>query len=506
MKLKYLTADLANAQSSSRVERDKLTAERILAKCFKEQADFITDPCLRKTALCPRRSGKSFSCLAMMTRTALLKPDAIIVYICLTRGQAKANLWRELKKFNVEFELGLAFHETDLRATFPNGSTVQFFGGETRQECEKLRGQYFDLVVIDEGKSFQSEILRELINEILTPALADNFGTLAMIGTPGNILAGPFWEATTENKTTRPWSKRADYEGKRKTWRWSWHAWHVEKNVAKPHIWQSALREKEELGIADNDPSWLREWMGEWCPSESLMVYEFSEAKNLYTGALPDDHEWQYLLGLDLGYNDSTAIVVAAFSDTHPHVFQVYDWKEPGCTVDQIEAQVREVMKMFPEMNAMIADTGGLGKTIVASLQEHGLGFEAAEKRDKHDHIMLVNSDLRAGNIKLLADGSLQAEMRLLQWRDESYKKENKDTDNHCCDAFLYLIRFAYHYFWEPAESEVVYGSPEYWKAWELEQEQKAERERNSELNMNNRIDEVFSEFGLDGADVIRWN
>lgn len=512
MAIKHFFHGLSDAESKSIIEANKKTAQRMLDRCFPEQHAFVTDRSRRKSARCPRRAGKSYACLVLMCRTALLRPGAVIEYICLTRGQAKKNLWRHLKKFDSEFELGLKFHDTNITATFPNGSVIEFMGGETRQEIEKFRGQSFDLCVVDEGKSFQSEILLELIEDILDPALADRFGVLAMIGTPGNILAGPFFEATSSYDPTDPkqrkraqkprdWRRRDEFKANNWRWNWSFHNWHTKHNTAMPHIWEGALESKENRGIPDNDPTWMREWMGEWTPSESLMVYAFNSTLNTYDGALPEGHEWQYLLGLDLGYNDSTAIVVSAFSDTCDTMYQVYEFKEPELTFDKIERQVRKVMKKFPELNAMIADTGGLGKTIVESLRERGLAFEAALKTDKLDHIELVNSDLRAGKIKLLPDSHLAAEMTLLQWSDASYRKENKDTDNHLCDAHLYLIRHAYHHFWEPAAVEPEEGTDDYWAEYHAREEEAALKQHHAN---NNPIElDNFDASFLDGEEWI---
>jgi len=518
-KLRHLVSGLADAASTDRRSRDIDTAKRMLDKCFRAQREFILDRSRRKSARCPRRSGKSYACLVLMCRTGLTRPGSIIEYVCLTRGQAKKNLWRTLKTFNSEYELGLRFHETNITATFPNGSVIEFMGGETLQECEKFRGQFFDLCVIDEGKSFQTEVLEYLIEEALDPCLKDKRGTLAMIGTPGNILAGPFFEATSDydptddiQRTTRKqkpreWGRKEEFKLNKWKWIWSFHKWHTKQNTAMPHIWVDALEQKENRGIPDTDPVWLREWLGEWCPTDSLMVYAFSSELNLYDGSLPgtrkndtEKHEWKYLLGLDLGYNDSTAIVVAAYSDTHPKMYQVHDWKSPHLTVDAIEREVRRVMKKFPEFDAMIADTGGLGKTIVETLRERGLGFEAALKKDKLDHIEIVNSDLRAEKIKLLPTGHLAAEMKLLQWKDKTYKKENKDTDNHCCDAFLYLIRFAYHHFWEPAYVVPKTGTAEWQEQWdEMELEGMLKRSRARKNTSNLDITDLTN---LDGI----WN
>ncbi len=480
----------------------------MINRCFKQQRDFILDRSRRKTALCSRRAGKSYSALVLMCRTALLTPNANIRYVCLTRGQAKDNLWAALKTFAHDFELDLNFHETNLSARFPNGSEIKFLGGETLKECEKMRGQFFHLVVLDECKSFQAELLIEFIEEIISPALADYGGTLAMIGTPGNVLAGPFYEATSaynpndpleraaQRERPRPYSDRKAWAEAKHRWNWSFHKWHTSDNTAMPQIWQQAIHDKAAKGIPDNDPRWLREWMGEWCPSDSLMVYSFAEKLNTYSGELPEGHEWRYLLGLDFGYHDSTAFVVAAFSDTHPLMYQVFEHKDAEMTFDAIERKTRQIQKAYPDLEAIIADTGGLGKTIVESYRERGIAMEAAVKNDKLDHIELVNSDLLAGNIKILPDSSLAAEMKLLQWTDRTYKKENKGTDNHCCDAFLYLIRHAYHHFWEPAVVKPSEGSPEAQAEFdrlELESMLESVRRENSSYQLDD-----FDDSGLD--------
>ncbi len=466
MSFRHIIGSLSEEVKTKQITSDNALALRILDRCLPHQRDFVLDTARMRSALCPRRAGKTFACAALIAHTALKKPGAKIVYLCLTSGQAADNLWGYLKKFSSDFELGLKFNETKLRAKFPNGTTVQLAGAETRKEIDKLRGGAFglDLVVIDECKSFQERVLSELIWEVLKPALSDRLGSLVVIGTPGNILSGPFYEATVTDKpherapTVRYWPSRSEHKGK---FTWSFHSWTSKQNTAMPQIWADAVRLKEERGLLDEDPIWLREYLGQWCPSDSLLVYRYADGRNSWVPdnesqfGLPSGHVWKYVLGMDIGFNDSTAIVVAAYSDTNPNLYHVYDFKQPHLSVDSIEKAVRETIARFGDFEGMVADTGGLGKTVVATLNERGLYFEAAEKREKYDHIELVNSDLLSGRIKVLSDSYLASEMALLQWEDSTYKKEDKSTDNHACDAFLYLWRYAHHHLWTPAKVEV---------------------------------------------------
>lgn len=265
-----------------------------------------------------------------------------------------------------------------------------------------------------------------------------------------------------------------------------------------PQIWEGALADKESHNWDDSDPVWRREYMGEWCPSDDVMVYSYSASLNQYDGKLPEGHDWKYILGMDIGFEDPTAIVVAAYADTHPDFFHVYDFKSPHLTVPKIAAAVKDAISKFGEMDVMVADTGGLGKTVIETLAEqYQLYFEKADKREKHDHIELVNSDLRTGRIKISADSYLESEMQFLQWKTKEKKIEDPSLDNHATDAFLYLWRYAYNHFWRPHDTVLLPGTDEYYENWENEQAEAAERRRDKR---GQRVVDKLSRVYIDGA------
>src|SRR5690606_29067747 len=113
---------------------------------------------------------------------------------------------------------------------------------------------------------------------------------LVLIGTPGAILAGPFYEITTgkgskDHGTVRFWSER---ESKKRA-TWSVHSWTAEDNTACPWIWAEyddegnlvggALFDKQEAGWDDDHPTWLREYRAKWVPDDSALVYAYARAK-----------------------------------------------------------------------------------------------------------------------------------------------------------------------------------------------------------------------------------
>jgi hypothetical protein len=109
----------------------------------------------------------------------------------------------------------------------------------------------------------------------------------------------------------------------------------------------------------------------------------------------------------------------------------------------------------------MVADMGhGAAKMLVEGInQRHGILIQPAERRDKFDHIELINSDFHVGRIKILKDSDLALELSMLQWdlsqggkellAKQGKLKEHYDLENHLSDAFLYAWRFANHFWGE---------------------------------------------------------
>ena len=79
---------------------------------------------------------------------------------------------------------------------------------------------------------------------------------------------------------------------------------------------------------------------------------------------LPPGHDWQFILGLDLGYHDDTAFVVAAWSPTHPTLYYVHVEKHTKWTIEQVAHRAKQLEDTFGGFMVRISDTGGLGKML----------------------------------------------------------------------------------------------------------------------------------------------
>lgn len=228
----------------------------LLGKLTPQQRAFALDSAEYVSGLCPRRAGKTFAAAVKTILWGFRRPDALVLYVALTKGQGTRIIWSTLKRFDKEFSLNLKFYESKHQVVFPNGSWVDIVGAERISEIEKIRGNPYDLVVIDEGRSYANAKLVEFLSEVIDPGLGDYEGTCALIGTPGRIPAGLFYEATTTGRTAVA--------------TFSVHHWSLSDNVAMPQLWERAQSKLTELG---ETPSFLVEYMGEWAQDPSDLVF-----------------------------------------------------------------------------------------------------------------------------------------------------------------------------------------------------------------------------------------
>lgn len=474
--LGHLFATIKVRQDAVKPGSDLEKADFLAESRMPVQARVARDPSRRKAVRCPRRAGKSWLALSIAIERCLRKARSVWVICGLARPSIQQIFWSLLKQINVTMELAIQFREVELSATLPNGSVILFRGAESRAEIEKLRGGQYDGVIIDECKSFNAVVFTELVQDVIEPALADRFGELILIGTPGDVLAGPFYEATCQPPIITEGDdglKRASNLLYGQTdpgipHFWSLHTWTLQDNVEMPHLWAEAIKTKAKRGWADTHPTWRREYLGEWVASTQKLVYAYIPQRDDYDGVLPEGHDWRYVLGLDIGFKDADAIIVWAYAETSFDVFQVYGDKRAKQNLTALAEWVREIRKSYtPEI--MTADFGGLATKLFDELaMYHHLYFEPAEKKEKNDFIELFNDDLEQRRVHILRSNPLTKELITNRWLEKSLgtekRVEDPKTANDLCDAMLYGWRWCDHHRAKLPVKPLVPNSAEWWR------------------------------------------
>jgi hypothetical protein len=524
--LSFLIDHILDGDAAARRTKGEQEAEqaRRISRILEGQTEagrrFVLDPSPYVSVRCPRRSGKSFAMASKAVYVGECKPNSRILVISLTLKSTKENYWAGapsgIFRMDQMFDLGLRRHDTDLIWWHQNGSRGRLAGAETRSDIEYLRGAAAeaDIVLLDECKSFAPQLLEELIRDVLEPGMMTRNGQIVMGGTPGLIPFGPFYDATSLDAHREDGTPTCALFGTRESVQvpvdvtseeeapdepWSLHTWTVRDNTAAPGQWSRALRIKRRAGWDDTNPTWRREFLGDWVTDAQGLVYGFAGLRNdgdrviwnpqrradNPTGLPHEDGPWRLVLGIDFGYEDDFALVLAGYSEQLCELRHVYDFKSPHLVVDQMVEAICDVVDRFGAPDAMVGDAGGLGKALVETLnQTYALPVVKAEKHEKFDYIELLNSDFHSGRVKIIPGSDLDNELCGLQWdlskggKEQLVRsgklREDRACPNHLCDALLYLWRYSYHHFSRPYDNGPTRGTPEWYRLREEQAEMQA--------------------------------
>ena len=412
-----------------RLQSELAQEPQYLIDLHPRQRAFVDDPAKFKAAQCSRRAGKSHGAAVWLLEGGRQAPHEMSVYIALSRNNARMIMEKAMRDLERNYNIGLRFFERDnqLMVGMPNGHIIWLAGCKDSLEIEKFRGNKYKRVVIDEAASF-GPYLRSLIVDVLTPALLDMNGEMAMIGTPGVIPAGVFFEITEGGHDADSLA------------RWPTHKWTVLDNPYVPHAraWLEEYRLKNKWAL--DHPTYVREWLGEWVRDDGALVYPY-DARNIFD-TLPTGRKWRHSIGLDVGFKDSSAFVVAAWAIGFPEVYVVEAFKEDKLIPSKFGAKVEFLMKKYDTRDAVI-DSGGIGKGYQQEILERwGIHCEPAMKNKKRAFIEVIRGELLSANLKVQPRkaGALLDEWSRLVWDEDREKPDNR-FDDHLADGALYVVR-----------------------------------------------------------------
>lgn len=436
---------------------------------FPQQKSFIDDPAKLKALWCTRRASKSYTAGLYMVKEALENPGVNCLFVGLTRLSAKGIIWKDiLKPINQKHKLTSKdnFNSSELTWTLNNGSVIWVTGVDTDEdEMDKLLGKKYRLVCLDEA-SFYTINMQRLIYGVLKPAVADQRGTICLMGTSSNFTQGLFYDITTKSEPG-----------------WSLHTWSAFDNPYVRIQWQEELED-----IRANRPLFMetplyRQWyLNEWVIDTEKLVYKFNQDRNLFDKR-PENIKpegWSYVLGVDLGYEDDSAFVLCAFHEHHDVLYVISTYNKKHMDITDVSNKIKEYLAQY-QIGKVIVD-GSDKQSVEEMRRRHNVPLEAAEKQGKSDFIELLNAELIQAKIKINQNCSnLINELMGLVWKTtgdiiDLPRKEHPSLPNHLCDAMLYAWRYCYSYMAEPIVKLPVMGTRQWHdeqnaKMWEIEKE-----------------------------------
>lgn len=441
-------------------QKDNAIIDSIMNVLYPCQRKVITSKSRKKVVLTPRQVGKTFTIICYIVLAAIMNtnPDARVVYACDTRDHAKDIIWSRLLRFLNEHGIEYKSNRVELSVTLKNGSTIDLYGVDDEKKASKLRGLQFLLIVVDEVEKIKSDHLRVVIGEEISAGLKTYDGTILLVGTPGPVKSGMFYEVTND-------PAKHGYK---------FFTWNQYDNVDYP-VWKDVpdeLKKDVILGflkkIAEEDyggwdtPAFRREYLGEWCQSEDEYCYHLSEEKNLLQNLLLPS-EYTVIIGVDIGYNDDTSFVVTGYSKKINECHVIYSSSGKKLIVNDVVYELWNLIEKYHPIR-IVLDTGG-GKMATVSIakeisRRYEVGIVPAEKDKKAAYMLMLDNDFRTGKVKLFKNKMWEQIVDLK--KDPKSQIEMLKQKCDYCDALLYAWRYNLHYMRIPLEPKKVISEDPY--------------------------------------------
>jgi hypothetical protein len=425
--------------------------------------------CLR----CGRRGGKSFTWAGLLIDYGLRYPKSTPIFVCMSRQDGRDIIWPALDYLSDVYGLNLIFNKATGDVTIPQTqSVIKIRGAGSMLEINKIRGKKYPIAIVDEAQAFGPD-LEYLLDAALEPATADYHGPLCVSGTPNVSAAGPFYEID-QGASAFAW----------KHWSWTFL-----DNPMMPEAQKFIDGVKKRRKWTDDHPSYVREYLGKWVHDDDARAFKVRPHNLIEKFDETLAYDWQWMMGIDVGFHDPFAFVVIASSQMLGQAFAVDCYQEAEIGTMEALTHAERFCAQYP-ITEIALDTGGAGRLVAEDWKRvSNLPIGAAVKTHKHSQVDLINGDLQAGTLLMCKDNCerLINDMKLLEWDTAAMEKAKytyrKGFSDHLCDALQYGIHLSNHHQHEFEEDRrLVYESPDWYAQKEFKMEQAAiQRRENAE-------------------------
>ena len=287
----------------------KLTVE--LRQPHAKQEEFIRSRAKRKIIRAGRRGGKTAG-MAIAAVEAFLAGKRVL-YAAPTTEQTGA-FWAEVCRSLAEPISAKVFNKNESERFIELPGTQQRIRAKTAWNADTLRGDYADLLILDEYQ-LMNEDAWEVVGK---PMLLDNNGDAVFIYTPPSLLSAGVSKARDPRHATKLFkAASADTTGQ-------WQAFHF-TSWDNPYISHEAL---EHIAIDMSQAAYRQEIMAEDDEIQtSWLVYQFNERVcKIPRRPIPDNYI--VYTGHDFGKANPAALFVA--QDPATGLFYVFSEYAPG--------------------------------------------------------------------------------------------------------------------------------------------------------------------------------
>lgn len=428
----------AYLDSKDRLDAD-YTEYLISRKCIPWQKEYFVDNAKRIAMQSGRRSGKTYGNALKAIKHCLEASDLVgsvykprkAVIVGLTKEKVSEQYWQLLKDTVAECHIPTSkIDNADLMIYLGNGATIKLAGNNSKAEREKLRGDEYSLIIIDEAQSQQG--LRYLMEAIFEPIAYGRDSQIVLSGT-GALILGSYWQEVTDG----------DQAAK---WRHYHNTMQDNPTIANAdEVLQQVLSDK---GWTEDEPEYQREYLGVNALDNTRTVlpnrkyYEDDDLKNIV---------WERcVVGVDYGFSDMNAMIPILVSNSGK-MYVANDWHANEQGASDIVAKAKEIEQWARSLKIpdviFIADSSD--NSISKDIWRQGVKVQQAYKLDEKAQWSYMKEYMGRGDLLIKKGSYLDIEASKTVWcfNEESkqviYEIDDSVYHPNGLDAARYALYYA---------------------------------------------------------------
>ena len=343
-----------------------------------------------------------------------------------TEKKAKELYWNSLRRLKTYYNLPWSFKVGEGLIETRNNS-ILFRGLKDISNAQKDQGRKIKLCIVDEPQTIRADVLEHYMNSVIIPRTIEVEGEICLTGNPPHFFH-PFIQKEYDNPGNRQiLTNLFDNES---------------ISYEKAHGFINSERKRRGFKKGEEDAAFRREFYGEMVFDNESTIFKATE-KNLFAELPKGRSEYEKVMGIDLGYKDSDAIVVCYYDREDHSIYVVEEYEKAEQTYEQLMQIVFETSSSHGGIEIKVMDTGGLGLKGVESLMDkYSVDFIPADKGSKMNYVEMLKSEIVANRIFFKKDSKLLKEFPQIVYNWNREKIDDKSYHSDLLDALLYSFRY----------------------------------------------------------------
>lgn len=417
---------------------NKLDTKKFLDVNFRKSSymDYVTCTDDRQSCFGGKRAGKSAANAGKIVwadQFVCPEKPGYLLYASPTAEQSQKLSLKRLHQVQTKYKFRWKYKLSTNMIVTENNNIIQFIGLKDLQSVNKIQGLPVKCCIVDEAQLIREDVLVALIRDVVSMGMADFHGQgfCVLTGNPSPVHSGFCWEFKNNPEFTH--------------FRFNFLDNPFYTLEYKKDFLSKELKRRNETPETMSNAS-KRLLYGEEVEDLDKVVMRFSK-ENFFT-EIKDKEDLYCICGVDLGYDDKTAMAVLYYDFEKDIIYVDEEYQEKHLSLDAVVLKLKDLLSRHNTEGRNIIDTQGGGKQTAISISvDYKIPIIPAKKADKMHYVALMRSYAKENRLKIRKSSHLLVDCKHLIFKPHFLDLDDGYFHSDIFHAVLYGFSFLYKKF-----------------------------------------------------------